>query len=112
MATKTRMFRAAVGIAATATASFAAGQPAPGGRPALDWATLPVFFHAANASGPWSPAAAEQIARFPMATIEKDHAMPLPGGGRQSEEIAGPAACRRTPLRIHLFPPRTPLRRL
>jgi len=29
-----------------------------------------------------------------MATNEKSHAMRLPGGGTQSEEIAGPAACR------------------
>jgi hypothetical protein len=29
-----------------------------------------------------------------MATNEKSHAMRLPGGGSQSEEIAGPAACR------------------
>jgi hypothetical protein len=29
-----------------------------------------------------------------MATNEKDHAMRLPNGGTQSEEIAGPAACR------------------
>lgn len=29
-----------------------------------------------------------------MATMEKDHAMRVPGGGTQSEEIAGPAACR------------------
>ena len=63
-------------------------------RPPFSWDTLPVFFHSANASGPWSDAAVKQIARFAMATNEKAHAMALPGGGRQSEEIAGPAACR------------------
>jgi hypothetical protein len=41
-----------------------------------------------------SSAAAKAIARFAMATNEKSHAMKLPGGGRQSEELAGPAACR------------------
>eukprot|EP01049_Picozoa_sp_SAG25_P008070 SAG25_NODE_702_length_5870_cov_4.999653_2_plen_267_part_00 len=41
-----------------------------------------------------SSAAAKAIARFAMATNEKSHAMQLPGGGRQSEELAGPAACR------------------
>ena len=55
---------------------------------------LPVFFHSANSSGPWSDAAARQIARYALATNEKAHAMLLPGGGRQSEEVAGPAACR------------------
>jgi hypothetical protein len=69
-------------------------QPAPGGKPRFGWDTLPVFFHSANASGDWSSSAAKQAARFAMATNEKDHAMPLPGGGKQSEEIAGPAACR------------------
>lgn len=63
-------------------------------RPRHSWNTLPVFFHSANTSGPWSDAAAKQIARFAMATNEKNHAMPLPGGGTQSEEVAGPAACR------------------
>ena len=68
---------------------------APMPRPRVfSWETLPVFFHSANASGPWSAAAARQIARYGLATFEKDHAMLLPSGGRQSEEIAGPAACR------------------
>lgn len=69
---------------------FAASVP----RPPFSWDTLPVFFHSANASGPWSDAAVKQIARFALATNEKSHAMKLPGGGSQSEEIAGPAACR------------------
>jgi len=71
----------------------AIGQPAPGGRPKFSWDTLPVFFHSCNTSGPWSDAAVHQIARFPMATFEKSHAMKLPDGGQQSEEIAGPQAC-------------------
>jgi hypothetical protein len=53
-----------------------------------------VFFHSANASGPWSTAAATAIARFAMATNEKNHGMPLPNHTRQSAEISGPAACR------------------
>jgi hypothetical protein len=63
------------------------------GRPNHSWDTLPVFFHSSNRSE-WSPEAVKQIARFPMQTNEKSHAMQLPGGGKQSEEIAGPAACR------------------
>ena len=64
------------------------------GRPRFSWKTLPVFFHSANASGPWSTAAATAIARFAMATNEKNHGMPLPNHTRQSAEISGPAACR------------------
>ena len=71
-----------------------AGTLSPLPRPPFSWDTLPVFFHSANASGPWSDAAVKQIARFEMATNEKAHAMALPGGGRESEEVAGPAACR------------------
>ena len=63
-------------------------------RPHFSWDTLPVFFHSSNTSGPWSEAAVSQIARFALATNEKSHAMRLPGGGSQSEEIAGPYACR------------------
>jgi len=64
-------------------------------RPRLfSWETLPVFFHSQNISGPWSEAALKQIARYSMATNEKAHAMKLPNGSRQSEEIAGPEACR------------------
>ena len=64
-------------------------------RPALfSWNTLPVFFHSANASGPWSPAAAEAVAKYPMATNEKNHGMRLPNGDTRSEEVAGPEACR------------------
>lgn len=68
--------------------------PAVPGRPPHSWATLPVFFHSSNISGPWSDAAVRQIARYPLATNEKSHAMRLPNGSRQSEEVAGPAACR------------------
>jgi len=32
-------------------------------RPPFSWDTLPVFFHSANASGPWSEAAVKQISR-------------------------------------------------
>lgn len=78
---------AAVALAVTADATAAVS-------PRFSWDTLPVFFHSSNTSGPWSDAAAQQIARFAMATNEKSHAMKLPGGGTQSEEIAGPAACR------------------
>lgn len=63
-------------------------------RPKFSWDTVPVFFHSSNTSGPWSTAAVKQISRFAMATNEKSHAMRLPGGASQSEEIAGPAACR------------------
>ena len=63
-------------------------------RPPFSFDTLPVFFHSANTSGPWSDAAVKQIARYAMATNEKSHAMLLPDGTRQSEELAGPAACR------------------
>ena len=72
----------------------AAVPPSSSGRPPFSWRTLPVFFHSSNASGPWSPAAAKAIAKYAMATNEKSHAMLLPDGSRQSEEIAGPAACR------------------
>ena len=64
------------------------------GRPDFSWDTLPVFFHSANASGPWSDAALASIIKFSMATNEKNHAMRLPGGKSRSEEIAGPEACR------------------
>ena len=67
---------------------------AAGTRPPFSFDTLPVFFHSANTSGEWSDAAVKQIARYAMATNEKSHAMLLPDGGRQSEELAGPAACR------------------
>ena len=77
-------------LAVQLTASLAYAPP----RPQFSWETLPVFFHSSNTSGPWSDVAVKQIARFPMATNEKSHAMRLPGGGSQSEEIAGPAACR------------------
>ena len=60
-------------------------------RPPFSWATLPVFFHSANASGPWNAAAIKAIARFPMATFEKDHAF---GSGGVSE-TNGPAACQK-----------------
>ena len=63
-------------------------------RPPFSWQSLPVFFHSSNSSGPWSDAAAKAIAKYAMATNEKSHAMLLPDGSRQSEEIAGPAACR------------------
>ena len=59
-------------------------------RPKFSWDTLPVFFHSANASGPWNNAAIKAIARYPMATFEKDHAF---GSGGVSE-TNGPAACR------------------
>ena len=77
-------------LAVQLTGSLAYAPP----RPHFSWETLPVFFHSSNTSGPWSDAAVKQIARYPMATNEKSHAMRLPGGGSQSEEIAGPAACR------------------
>ena len=65
------------------------------GRPPFSWDTLPVFFHGANGSGSvWSDAAAKQITRFSMATIEKSYGMRLPNGSTRSEEIAGPEACR------------------
>ena len=39
-------------------------------------------------------ALSEVIAKYAMATNEKSHAMRLPDGTKQSEELAGPAACR------------------
>lgn len=88
---------AAGSTAAASDAAAAAPAPVaapPLGRPRFSWNTLPVFFHSANASGPWSPAAAKAIAKYAMATNEKNHAMLLPDGKRQSEELAGPVACR------------------
>ena len=87
-------------VPATAIALLAAANPGlsteapPLHRPPFSWNTLPVFFHSSNTSGPWSPAAVKAIAKFAMATNEKSHGMLLPDGSRQSEELAGPAACR------------------
>lgn len=83
----------ALALSSVGTLSASAPPPPPP-RPHFTWDTLPVFFHSSNTSGPWSAAAVAQIARFSMATNEKSHAMKLPGGGTQSEEIAGPYACR------------------
>lgn len=62
--------------------------------PRFSWDTLPVFFHSANSSGPWSEAAVAAIAKFPMATFEKDHAF-AGGYAGATEETLNPAACRR-----------------
>ena len=60
-------------------------------RPSLfSFDTVPVFFHSANESGAWSKAAATRIAKFSMATFEKNMAY---GAGGWSE-ANGPAACR------------------
>jgi hypothetical protein len=46
--------------------------PAPTGEVlSFSWTTLPVFFHSMNQSGPFSPAALQIIAKFPIATFEK-----------------------------------------
>ena len=39
--------------------------------PQFSWDTLPVFFHSANTSGPYSADAIHVIAKYPMVTIEK-----------------------------------------
>ena len=40
----------------------------------FSWDTLPVYFHSQNYSGQWNAEATKQIARFPLATMEKAHA--------------------------------------
>ena len=60
----------------------------------FSWDTLPVFFHSANSTGPWSDAAITQIARYPMATFEKSHAFGTAAAGVY-EETLNPHACQR-----------------
>lgn len=60
----------------------------------FSWATLPVFFHSANTTGPWSDEAVTAIAKFPMATFEKSHAW-ASRTGNETEDTLGPIACRR-----------------
>jgi hypothetical protein len=82
-------------LASVATAAWLPGGAAVR-RPSrpVSWSTLPVFFHGANHSGPWSHAAVAQIARFPMANMEKD-----PGPHTQSAEVGGPLGCRQIQAR-------------
>eukprot|EP00730_Choanoeca_flexa_P011688 TRINITY_DN27588_c0_g1_i1.p1 TRINITY_DN27588_c0_g1~~TRINITY_DN27588_c0_g1_i1.p1 ORF type:complete len:352 (+),score=63.87 TRINITY_DN27588_c0_g1_i1:51-1106(+) len=42
-----------------------------GAPPRFSWDTLPVFYHAANTSGPFSDEAIQLLAKYPMVTIEK-----------------------------------------
>jgi hypothetical protein len=48
--------------------SAAVSPPAP---PRFSWDTVPVFYHSCNYSGPYSDAALQVVAKFPMVTIEK-----------------------------------------
>ena len=59
----------------------------------FSWDTLPVFFHSANTTGPWSDAAVKAIARYPMATNEKSHAWGTASPG-VTEETLNTHACR------------------
>ena len=53
--------------------------------PAFSWDTVPVFWHAANQSGPLSDSALDFIARFPLATIEKFQAQQVSPKGTGAE---------------------------
>lgn len=57
----------------------------------FSWDTIPVYFHSMNTTGPWNEDALEQIARFPVATVEKSHA----GGGDYQYLNDGTKECRR-----------------
>ena len=49
---------------------MAALPPSP---PAFSWATVPVFMHSGNSTGPLSAAAAQYMARFPLVTMAGFH---------------------------------------
>ena len=58
---------------------LASGHPGFAALPQFSWDTLPVFFHSANATGPYSDASLQTIAKFQMATIEKSMGHDIPG---------------------------------
>eukprot|EP00117_Sycon_ciliatum_P049745 scpid74102/ scgid35225/ len=54
--------------------------------PAVNWDTLPVFWHAADANGPFNASTLDFIARFPLATIEKFQAQRVEPRNTAAEE--------------------------
>jgi hypothetical protein len=70
--------------------------------PAFSWAKLPVFLHTENASGPWSSAALQRIAQFPLVTLEKSYNAPAQKAGHRLDKTTG-AAC----AAIHAINPAT-----
>ena len=89
--------------AALPSLPVALAQPsAPAVLPPFSWATLPVFLHTQNSSGPWSAAALQRIAGFPLVTLEKGHNSPAQRPGHRLDKTAG-AAC----AAIHAINPLT-----
>jgi hypothetical protein len=70
--------------------------------PPFSWATLSIFLHTQNSSGPWSSAALQRIAEFPLVTLEKGHNSPAQRPGHRLDKTAG-AAC----AAIHAINPAT-----
>ena len=54
--------------------------------PLFNWDTVPLFMHAANASGPLNDSAARWMARYPLVTIEKVQASAAQPAHKQQEK--------------------------
>ena len=90
-------------VALPALVALLAQSSAPGpALPPFSWAKLPVFLHTQNSSGPWSPAALQRIAEFPLVTLEKSHNSPAQRPGHRLDKTTG-AAC----AAIHAINPAT-----
>jgi hypothetical protein len=90
-------------IVLPALVALLAQRSAPGpALPPFTWAKLPVFLHTQNSSGPWSSAALQRIAEFPLVTLEKGHNSPAQRPGHRLDKTTG-AAC----AAIHAINPAT-----
>lgn len=96
--------RTAVAMVATATlpALMALAQHNAHVLPPFSWDKLPMFLHTQNTSGPWSPAALQRIAEFPIVTLEKSHDFPAQQRGHRLDKTTG-VAC----AAIHAINPAT-----
>eukprot|EP00117_Sycon_ciliatum_P013565 scpid73358/ scgid14184/ len=54
--------------------------------PAVNWDTLPLFWHSADSKGPFNASTLDFIARFPLATIEKGQSSLIPPRGTGAEK--------------------------
>ena len=54
--------------------------------PRFSWATTPVFYHSCNFTGPFTSAALDIMAKFPMVTIEKGQGVYDPNDKRFAED--------------------------
>ena len=66
---------------------IASGHPGVATLPQFSWDTLPVFFHSAYATGPYSDDSLQTIVKFQMATIEKSMGHDIPGVDDEDEMV-------------------------